>query len=85
VRDTEEAIHQANNTRYGLGASLWTQDDHKAREIIPLLEVGNVYINSPVRSHPHMPYGGIKKSGYGREFSEFGLREFVNIKSVVFK
>jgi len=85
VRDTEEAIYQANNTRYGLGASLWTQNDQKANEIIPLLEAGNVYVNSPVRSHPHMPYGGIKKSGYGREFSEFGIREFVNIKSVVFK
>jgi succinate-semialdehyde dehydrogenase/glutarate-semialdehyde dehydrogenase len=85
VKGTEEAIHQANNTRYGLGASVWTQSDEKAEEIIPLLEAGNVSVNAPVRSHPHMPYGGIKKSGYGREFSEYGIREFVNIKSVVFK
>ncbi len=85
VKSEEEALHQANNTRYGLGASIWTQDDERAKQFIPLLEAGNVYVNSPVRSHPHMPYGGVKKSGYGREFSEYGIREFVNIKSVVFK
>lgn len=80
---TEEAIFLANQSSYGLGASIWTNDIELARSIIPLLESGNVYVNQIVRGDPRMPYGGIKRSGYGREFSEYGIKEFVNIKSVV--
>lgn len=83
VYSQEEAIEMANDSLYGLGCSLWTQDTTQARAMVRLIEAGNVYINRAVRSDPRLPFGGIKKSGYGREFSEFGLLEFVNIKSVV--
>ncbi len=81
----EEAIEIANDTRYGLGASIWTKDENMAKSMIPKIEAGNVYINSVVRGNPKLPFGGIKKSGYGREFGEYGIKEFVNIKSVVIK
>lgn len=79
----EEAIRVANNTPYGLGASLWTKDLQIAKKVIPQLQAGNVYINKVVRGNPKLPFGGIKKTGFGREFSEHGFYEFVNIKSVV--
>ncbi len=79
----EEAIAVANRTPYGLGASLWTKDIELARTVIPRLEAGNVYINKVVRGNPKLPFGGIKKTGFGREFGEHGFYEFVNIKSVV--
>jgi succinate-semialdehyde dehydrogenase / glutarate-semialdehyde dehydrogenase len=82
---TEEAIHLANDSKYGLGASIWTADGELARTIIPQLEAGNVYVNGIVRGDPRMPFGGVKLSGYGREFGEYGIKEFVNIKSVVIK
>lgn len=83
-RDKEEALEVANSSIYGLGASLWTQNLDFAKEIIPKIESGNVFVNSMVRSHIKMPYGGIKESGYGREMGEIGLKSFCNIKTVVF-
>ena len=82
VNDEEEAIKIANNTEYGLGASIWTSNDSKGLEIAKRIEAGDVFINSVVKSDPRMPFGGIKKSGIGRELSKYGLREFVNIKGI---
>jgi succinate-semialdehyde dehydrogenase/glutarate-semialdehyde dehydrogenase len=80
VRDEAEAVEVANRSIYGLGASVWTSSDPRA--IVSRLEVGTVFVNAIVKSDPRLPFGGIKRSGYGRELSEFGIREFVNIKSV---
>jgi succinate-semialdehyde dehydrogenase/glutarate-semialdehyde dehydrogenase len=85
VEDATEAVKVANDTVYGLGSSIWTNDMELARKIIPQIAAGNVYINEMVRSHYLMPYGGINKSGYGRELSHYGIKEFVNIKSVWIK
>lgn len=82
VKDLEEAIGVANDTPFGLGASLWTTDYEKARKVIPELYFGNVFINSLVKSDPGFPFGGVKDSGYGRELSLEGIREFVNVKTV---
>lgn len=79
----EEAIHLANHTVYGLGASIWTADLSKALEMSSRLQTGNVFINEMVKSDARLPFGGVKRSGYGRELSEYGLLEFVNIKTVV--
>ena len=78
----EEAIKIANNSEYGLGASIWTKDEATGLEIAKKLEVGDVFINSIVKSDPRMPFGGVKKSGIGRELSKYGLKEFVNVKGV---
>jgi acyl-CoA reductase-like NAD-dependent aldehyde dehydrogenase len=75
----------ANDTAYGLGASIWTRDLPRGERIARELEAGFVAINDIVKSDPRLPFGGIKKSGIGRELSEYGLKEFVNIKSVVVK
>jgi len=83
VQSLEEAISVANETRYGLGASIWSQDLDLAKQIIPQLEAGIVAVNSMVRSSIKMPYGGVKKTGYGREMGPHGIKEFVNVKSVV--
>jgi succinate-semialdehyde dehydrogenase/glutarate-semialdehyde dehydrogenase len=82
VRDAEEAISLANATEFGLGAALWTRDLDRARQLARRIEAGAVFINGMVASDPRLPFGGIKKSGYGRELGEFGIREFTNIKSV---
>ena len=82
VNDEEEAIKVANNSEFGLGASIWTSDEAKGLEIAKKIEAGDVFINSIVKSDPRMPFGGIKKSGIGRELSKYGLREFVNIKGI---
>jgi succinate-semialdehyde dehydrogenase/glutarate-semialdehyde dehydrogenase len=82
-KTVEEAVVIANDSKLGLGASLWTADYDLAKKLIPKIEAGNVFINSAVRSDPNLPYGGIKKSGFGREFGEYGIKEFVNIKTVV--
>lgn len=80
--DDMDAIQLANQSRYGLGASIWTNNKNKAMEMVPLIESGMVFINGPVKSDPRIPFGGIKNSGYGRELSSFGIMEFVNIKTV---
>ena len=82
ARDEADALRLANASAYGLGASLWTGDRERAERLTAELEAGCVFINAIVKSDPRMPFGGIKRSGYGRELSEFGLREFVNIKGV---
>jgi len=78
----EDAIRLANQTPYGLGASLWTPNLEKARGLARKIETGQVFINGIVASDPRLPFGGIKRSGYGRELSELGIREFVNIQTV---
>jgi len=82
VKDEEEAIRVANDTPFGLGASLWTRDEDKAHRYARRIETGSVFVNEMVKSDPRLPFGGIKNSGYGRELSEEGIREFVNTKTV---
>ena len=83
VKDEVEAIAVANNHRYGLAASIWTEDRERAFTLARQVEAGNVFVNSLVRSDSRIPFGGIKKSGYGRELSEIGIREFMNMKTVI--
>ena len=82
ARTEEEAIALANRTRYGLGATVWTQDLRTGERIARELDSGSVLINSLMRSDVRLPFGGVKKSGYGRELSEFGIKEFVNVKTI---
>ncbi len=82
ARDEAEAVRVANASRYGLGASVWTADPARGERLARELEVGSVFVNALVKSDPRLPFGGVKRSGYGRELSEYGLREFVNIKTV---
>jgi succinate-semialdehyde dehydrogenase/glutarate-semialdehyde dehydrogenase len=84
VKDEAEAIRVANDTDFGLGASLWTQDLAKGERIAREgIEAGSCFVNAMTRSDPRLPFGGIKNSGYGRELSSFGIREFTNIQTVV--
>ncbi len=83
AKDEVEALALANNHRYGLDASIWTRDLELAYRMARELEVGNVFVNTLVRSDSRLPFGGVKKSGYGRELSEVGLKEWVNCKTIV--
>jgi len=83
AQDEADAVRLANASPYGLGASIWSRDVMHAEEMARRLDVGMVFVNEIVRSDPRVPFGGIKRSGYGRELSHHGLREFVNVRTIV--
>jgi succinate-semialdehyde dehydrogenase/glutarate-semialdehyde dehydrogenase len=82
VRDADEAVRVANDSAYGLGASIWTRDATLGERIARRIESGSVFVNGMVASDPRLPFGGIKRSGYGRELSAFGAREFTNAQTI---
>ena len=82
VRDAEEALRVANDSEFGLGSSIWTSDVERGKELATRIEAGMVFVNGMVASDARLPFGGVKKSGYGRELSTYGIREFVNIQTV---
>jgi succinate-semialdehyde dehydrogenase/glutarate-semialdehyde dehydrogenase len=82
VADVDAAIAAANATTFGLGSSVWSHDEAEIARCIEGIEAGAVFVNAMVASTPELPFGGIKRSGYGRELSELGLKEFANAKTV---
>jgi succinate-semialdehyde dehydrogenase/glutarate-semialdehyde dehydrogenase len=83
VESFDDALLRANETRYGLGSSLWTSDDAEIERAFRELETGATFVNDMVKSDPRLPFGGVKQSGYGRELARDGILEFVNRKTVV--
>jgi succinate-semialdehyde dehydrogenase/glutarate-semialdehyde dehydrogenase len=83
VGSLDEAIEIANDTPFGLAASIWTRDPAEQQRLVAELECGAVFVNAMVASDPRLPFGGIKHSGYGRELSAAGMREFLNAKTVL--
>jgi succinate-semialdehyde dehydrogenase/glutarate-semialdehyde dehydrogenase len=82
VKDENEAIAVANDSEFGLGGSVWTKNVAHGEAVARKIETGAVFVNGLVKSDPRLPFGGIKKSGYGRELGEYGIREFVNVKTI---
>jgi succinate-semialdehyde dehydrogenase/glutarate-semialdehyde dehydrogenase len=82
VKDAAAALAVANDATFGLGASVWTNDPDERAFLVAGLETGQVFVNAMVVSDPRVPFGGVKRSGYGRELSVHGIREFVNAKTV---
>ena len=82
ARDTEHAIELANDSMFGLSCNLWTRDIEQARKLASRIEAGGLFVNGMTASDPRLPFGGVKRSGYGRELSSFGIQEFVNIQTV---
>ena len=82
INNAEEAIEMSNNSIYGLGGSVWTSDLQKGKKIASKIESGAVFINDMTKSDPRLPFGGIKKSGFGKELSIYGIKEFVNMKTI---
>jgi len=82
ARDADHAVELANRSKFGLAASIWTGNPRRGEELAAAVEAGVVFVNEIVKSDPRLPFGGVKRSGYGRELSEVGIREFVNIKTV---
>jgi succinate-semialdehyde dehydrogenase/glutarate-semialdehyde dehydrogenase len=80
ARDADHAVELANRSEYGLGASVWADDTEAAEALVPRIDSGCLFVNGIVKSDPRLPFGGVKHSGYGRELSAFGIREFVNVK-----
>jgi acyl-CoA reductase-like NAD-dependent aldehyde dehydrogenase len=82
ARDANDAVALANDSKYGLGGNLWTRDIERAKSLARRLESGAVFINGMTASDPRLPFGGVKRSGYGRELSYYGIREFMNVQTV---
>ena len=82
AEDEDDAVRIANDSPFGLGAAVFTRDTARGERVARALEAGSCFVNALVRSDPRLPFGGVKESGYGRELADFGIHEFVNIKTV---